>query len=894
MTQPLILVDGSSYLFRAFHALPPLLSSKGQPTGAIYGVANMVKKLLKDYPTEEMAVVFDAKGKTFRDDLYPEYKAHRPPTPEDLSSQFEPLIAVLSALGLPILIIPHVEADDVIGTIASLAKNINKQVIISTGDKDMAQLVNNHITLINTMTNKSMDADGVKEKFGVEPRQIIDYLTLVGDTSDNIPGVRKCGPKTAVKWLLEYDSLDNLILNADKITGKIGEYLREDIPKLALSKKLVTIKTDVELPMSIADFKLNPINEDKLLNLAQELEFKSWVKELTNKNKTSTQDIKVQIVTQKEVLSALINTISHSDILCIDTETTSLNAINAELIGISLATPGNIPAYIPIAHTESSQQLDLDFIIASLKPVLENKNIKKVGQNLKYDYNVLKNYSITLQGIEYDTMLESYLLNSAGQRHDMDSLALKHLHYTTITYDDVTKAQGHNIPFKQVTIKEAAKYAGEDADITLKLHQVLYPKLAKSVKEVLHSIEMPLVPILAEIERKGVLIDENLLKKHGERLKISIDELQNKATQLVGHEFNLNSPKQLQAIFYDELKLPVLAKTPTGQASTSEQVLQELAMSYELPAIILKYRSLTKLLSTYIEALPKRINPTTKRVHTSYNQAVTTTGRLSSSDPNLQNIPVKDDEGRLIRKAFVAPQNYLILAADYSQIELRIMAHLSQDKTLLNSFMNGIDVHSATASEIFNIPLEKVTTTERRCAKAVNFGLIYGMSAFGLAKQLRIDKKEAQKYIDCYFQKYPSVLEYMHKTKLLAHEQGYVETIFGRRLYLPEINTKNIMRMRAAERTAINAPLQGSAADIIKKAMINVSAWINGLESPKINMIMQVHDELVFEVPTKDIDYAKKHIKNLMEGVEGLSVPLVASLGIGNNWDDAKSLFKVF
>ncbi|OGV30847.1 MAG: DNA polymerase I [Legionellales bacterium RIFCSPHIGHO2_12_FULL_35_11] len=889
MSKPLVLVDGSSYFFRAFHALPPLITSRGQPTGAIYGVANMIKRLIKDYEPEQIVTVFDAKEKTFRDEIYPEYKAHRPPTPKDLSSQFEPLMEVLSALGLPILTIPGVEADDVIGTISNLAKNAEKYVIISTGDKDMAQLVNSHISLINTMSNTTMDEHGVFEKFGVKPNQIIDYLTLVGDASDNIPGVTKCGPKTAVKWLTEYATLENLIANADKIPGKIGENLRTDIPKLALSKQLVTIKTDVQLPLGLDDFHLKKINQEKLLELAHEFEFQSWVKDLTKTTTATNQttNSNFSIITKPQDFLDFIKNITTSSLLCIDLETTSLNAINAEIVGIAMALDVNNPIYIPIAHTEQSNQIACEFILQHLKPILENKEIKKIGQNLKYDYTVFKNYDISLTGIASDTMLESYLLNSSSPRHDMDTLALKYLHHTTIKYNDVVGSGAKEIPFQNVPITEAAAYAAEDAEITLKLHHKLFPQLSTKLKTILHELEVPLISILANIERYGVLIDPTLLKTQGERLKAQIKAYEQKAIEIVGRNFNLNSPKQLQEILFDELKLPVIAKTPKGQPSTSESVLQELAENFELPNVILNYRSLTKLVSTYIDALPKQINPNTNRVHTSYNQAITATGRLSSSNPNLQNIPIRNEEGRQIRRAFIAPEGNLLLTADYSQIELRIMAHLSQDKSLLDAFANGLDIHTATASEIFGVSLAEVTQTQRRRSKAINFGLIYGMSAFGLAKQLQIDRKDAQTYIDRYFTKYPGVLKYMEETKEKGRANGYVETIYGRRLYLPEINDKNMIRRKAAERIAINAPLQGTAADIIKMAMIKIANWQMNEARLKSTMIMQVHDELVFEVATTQIEEIKKQVQNIMEGATELSVPLLVSVGVGNNWDEA-------
>ncbi|MDP3561633.1 MAG: DNA polymerase I [Legionellaceae bacterium] len=895
MSRPLILVDGSSYFFRAFHALPPLTNSKGQPTGAIYGVANMIKRLIKDYQPEQIAIVFDAKGKTFRNDWYPEYKAHRPPMPLDLSSQFEPLIQVLEAMGLPLLIISGVEADDVIGTLAYHATAAAQPIVISTGDKDMAQLVNDHITLVNTMNNHTMDSLGVKEKFGVLPEQIIDYLTLVGDTSDNIPGVTKCGPKTAVKWLTEYQTLDNLISNADKISGKIGEYLRASLTHLPLSKKLVSIKTDVELPLTLSELTPRPINREKLLELARELEFKTWIKELTSAEEnpstplssTKSSEAHFEVITTEHQLAKWLKEIQNTPLLCVDTETTSLDAICAEIVGIALAIEPSRAAYIPLTHTDGSQQLNRESVLMALKPLLENPNIKKVGQNLKYDYSVFKNYNITLQGILYDTMLESYLLNSAGGRHDMDTLALKYLHYKTISYKDVAGSGAKQIRFDHVPVSQAAPYAAEDAEVTLKLHQTLYPLMAESLQHVLSEIEVPLLTVIAEIERCGVLIDAALLAQHGLRLKADMLKLEQEATTLAGKPFNLNSPKQLQSILYDDQQLPILSKTPTGQPSTAESVLQELAFDYELPAIILAYRSLNKLVSTYIDALPKRINPQTQRIHTSYNQAVTATGRLSSSEPNLQNIPIRTEEGRLIRKAFIAPPSHLLLTADYSQIELRIMAHLSQDPALLHAFAQGWDIHAATASEIFNVPLQNVSSEQRRRSKAVNFGLIYGMSAFGLAKQLRIERHDAQGYIDRYFERYPGVLAYMDKTRAQAHEQGYVETLFGRRLYLPEINVQNMMRRKAAERTAINAPLQGTAADIIKKAMLAVSLWQNQSPHSPATMIMQVHDELVFEVQEGAIDSVRNDIREIMEHTVTLSVPLLVSIGVGKNWDEA-------
>lgn len=893
MPSPLILVDGSSYFFRAFHALPPLTNSKGQPTGAIYGVANMIKRLIKDHNPRQLVVVFDAKGKTFRDEWYPAYKAHRPPMPSELSSQFEPLLELLRAMGLPLLIMEGVEADDVIGTLAHQAELQRLPVIISTGDKDMAQLVSQHVTLINTMTNQTLDEAGVKEKFGVTPAQIIDYLTLVGDTSDNIPGVPKCGPKTAVKWLDHYHTLDALVADAHAISGKIGDYLRQSLDQLPLSKKLVTIQCSLELPVTLDDLHLKPANTTALIHLTREFEFKTWLKDLLGQETNEHQKEEApsvsafEVITTLEALQPWLDKLRTSTLFCVDTETTDLDAISAQIVGISLAIEPDHPVYIPLAHDDGSPQLPRDVVLAALKPLLENKAIKKVGQNLKYDYTVFKNHNITLQGIAYDTMLESYLLNSTAGRHDMDSLALKYLGYKTISFKDVAGTGSKQLRFNQIPVSKAAPYAAEDADITLKLHQTLYPLMEEPLRQVLHEIEIPLITVLADIERQGVMIDKDTLLKHGARLKERIAALEEEAQQLAGCPFNLNSPKQLQDILYQTKGLPILAKTPTGQPSTAESVLQELAFDYRLPAVILEYRSLTKLVSTYIDALPKRINPITHRVHTSYNQAVAATGRLSSSEPNLQNIPVRSEEGRLIRTAFIAPKNHVLLTSDYSQIELRIMAHLSQDKGLLHAFAHGFDIHAATASEIFSVPIDEVTKEQRRQAKAVNFGLIYGMSSFGLAKQLGIERQEAQRYMDRYFDRYPGVLNYMEQTREQAHRQGYVQTLFGRRLYLPDINAQNMMRRKAAERTAINAPMQGTAADIIKKAMLAIADWQRQQPHNHLRMIMQVHDELVFEVHNDAIDEARHTVRALMEHTVELSVPLSVSIGVGLNWDEA-------
>lgn len=890
MTTPLVLVDGSSYFFRAFHALPPLTNSQGQPTGAIYGVVNMVKRLYKDYQPQYMAVVFDAKGKTFRDEWYPGYKAHRPPTPEDLSSQFQPLLDVLKALGFPLLVIDGVEADDVIGTLAKQACEQGMPVLISTGDKDMAQLVNEHVTLINTMSNQVLDPAAVEVKFGVPPSKIIDYLTLIGDTSDNIPGVPKCGPKTAVKWLQAYSDLDGVIAAADDMAGKIGESLRQAIPHLSLSKRLVTIKTDVALPIELNELTMSAPKEDRLISLYQTYEFKGWLKDALSEQEAVSDEPRIgsvesEVVTTDVALDDWLVTLRSSSCFSIDLETTSLDAMSADIVGIALAVDGRLPCYIPVAHDDESPQLSRDSVLQALKSILENPSIRKLGQNLKYDYTVFQRYAINLQGIQFDTMLESYLLSSGQGRHDLDSLALKYLGYKTISYEDVAGKGAKQRTFDQVSVKEAALYAAEDALVALQLHGVLYPLLSEKQQALLQEVEVPLLVVLANMECHGVLIDEDRLIEHGQRLKARVAALEEEATDIVGRSFNLSSPKQLQEILYQEQQLPVLAKTPKGQPSTAESILQELALDYRLPAVILEYRQLSKLISTYIDALPKRMRPDTQRVHTSYNQAVTATGRLSSSDPNLQNIPIRRDEGRLIRKAFIAPEGSVLLAADYSQIELRIMAHLSEDKGLQDAFANDLDIHAATASEIFGVSLSEVTSEQRRRAKAINFGLIYGMSAFGLAKQLHIERADAQHYIERYFERYPGVLEYMERTRQQAREQGYVETLLGRRLHLPDINAQNGLRRKAAERTAINAPMQGTAADIIKKAMLSIASWLYTQDGA--HMIMQVHDELVFEVQQNSLERVKDEVRDRMESAMTLSVPLRVSIGIGPDWDAA-------
>lgn len=896
MNKPLILIDGSSYFYRAFHALPPLKNSKGHPTGAIYGVVSMIKKLLKTYQPTHLVVVFDAKGKTFRDDWYPAYKANRAPIPDDLSVQFEPLQTFLAAMGLPLLIIPGVEADDVIGTLALQASQAGMPVLISTGDKDMAQLVSEQITLINTMSDQILDVAGVKSKFGVLPEQIIDYLTLTGDTSDNVPGVTKCGPKTAAAWLETYGSLNTIMEQAAEFKGKIGDYLRASLAHLPLSKRLVTIKTDVPLPVLFSELTLQPADHAQLLILAQELEFKNWLRD--NPSETNTQALPsakpavfpfLTINTPTEWQSYL-QAIDEATLICIDTETTHLEPMLAELVGISIQIEGQQPAYIPLQHTDGSLQLSRADILHDLKPYLENPHIAKLGQNLKYDSIIFSHYGISLRGTLYDTMLEAYLLASADRRHDLDTLAEKYLQHTTIRFTDIAGTGAKQLRFDQIPVTEAAPYAAEDAMVTLQLHHILYPKLSSQLQNLLLTLETPLIPVLVAMERYGVLIDQERLSQHGIRLKARLLELEQEAILIAGKPFNLNSPKQLQTILYEDLQIPIQSKTPTGQPSTAEPVLQELALDHALPKIILDYRSLSKLVSTYIDALPKKINPRTGRVHTSYNQAVAATGRLSSSDPNLQNIPIRTEEGRLIRRAFIAAPGHVLIKADYSQIELRIMAHVSQDPQLIAAFNAGLDIHTATASEVAGVPLAAVTSEMRRQAKAINFGLIYGMSAFGLAKQLGIERQKAQAYIDHYFARYPGVLAYMNRTRELAHQQGYVETIFGRRLDLPDINARSALQRKAAERAAINAPLQGTAADLIKKAMIVLYNWQNQFSSPSpVTMIMQVHDELVFEVDKKVVDKVLRPIQTMMESVVTLAVPLIVTMGVGDSWDDANN-----
>jgi DNA polymerase-1 len=908
LSNPLILVDGSSYLFRAYHVpyLQALSTSYGQPTGAITGVLNMIKSLQKDYPNGNIVVVFDAKGKTFRNDMYSEYKANRPPMPDDLRTQIAPLHEIIEAMGLPLLVIKGVEADDVIGTLANQASKIGMETVISTGDKDMAQLVTPHVRLINTMTNVEMDEAGVKEKFNVRPDQIIDYLALMGDKVDNIPGVDKCGPKTAAKWLAEHGTLEQVMANADNVKGKVGEHLRNALSHLPLSYELATIKLDVDLPNKVQDIKPTEIDIDKLIALSSQFELKRLLSETQQKvKKTSTahttrsQEVIVQtsvpshyhtILTQTD-FDMWLDKLLKADLFAFDTQTTSLNYMDAELVGLSFSvTPGEA-AYLPVAHDylDAPEQLDPEYVLASLKTLLENPAIKKLGQHLKYDKNVLANYGINLQGIEFDTMLESYVLNSVATRHDMDSLAETYLGQKTIHFEDIAGKGAKQITFNQIPLDKAAPYAAQDADITLRLHNIIWQKLSeeKDLLNVFNEIELPLSPVLAKMEQFGVLIDSQKLAQQSQNLAVRILELEKEVHTLAGEEFNLGSPKQLQEILYKKMDLPILKKTPKGAPSTAEEVLQELAINYPLPRLLMEYRGLSKLKNTYTDKLPKMINARTGRVHTSYHQAIAATGRLSSTDPNLQNIPIRTEEGRRVRQAFIARTGYKIVAADYSQIELRIMAHLSGDKGLLNAFAEGQDIHTATASEVFDTPVTQVSIEQRRNAKAINFGLIYGMSAFGLSKQLNIPRHDAQKYMDLYFERYPSVLTYMEDTRQVAKDKGYVSTVFGRRLYLPEINASNGMRRKGAERAAINAPMQGTAADIIKKAMLAVDEWIETLPIDDVRMIMQVHDELVFEIKQYKLTEYKNKIILLMEQAVQLEVPLIVEAGVGENWDEA-------
>ena len=890
----LVLVDGSSYLFRAYHGLPPLTSPSGHATGAMYGVLNMLRKLVRDEQPDKVAVVFDPHGKTFRNDIYPEYKANRPPMPEDLREQIEPLHKIIAAEGYPLIIIDGVEADDVIGTMSQQATELGYRVVISTGDKDLAQLVNPAVTLINTMNNQVLDEDGVVKKFSVRSDQIVDFLALMGDSSDNIPGVPKVGPKTAAKWIAEYGNLEGVMQHADEIKGKVGENLRESLDFLPMSYELATIKLDCDTGISIDELEQGDADPAELALYYREFGFSRWLDEIGDAGAAPAQQpapsSNYECVLTQERFDHWIERLRAAERFAIDTETTSINYMEAELVGISLCLEPGEACYIPVAHVYDGapDQLGKASVMAALKPVLEDPAIGKIGQNIKYDAHVLIGEDIRLRGIAEDTMLESYVFNSTASRHNMDALAKHYLDYQTIHYEDIAGKGSKQKRFDEIPLEQASEYAAEDADITLRLHEVLSAGLRQD--ERLHAvyteIELPLVEVLLDVEQRGVLIDETMLQKQGREVDRQLQQIEQSIYAAAGQVFNLGSPKQIQEILYDKLEMPVLRKTPKGQPSTAEDVLEELARDYEIPALILEHRSLNKLLSTYIDKLPQVINPRTGRVHTSYQQAVASTGRLSSTSPNLQNIPIRTAEGRRIREAFVAPDGSKILALDYSQIELRIMAHLSADENLRAAFAQNLDVHRATASEVFGAALDDVTADQRRAAKAINFGLIYGMSAFGLGKQLNIGRNEAQQYVDTYFERYPGVKRYMDDTKQIARDQGYVETVFGRRLYLPDIHARNANVRQYAERTAINAPMQGSAADIIKRAMIRVHRWLGG-QSEQCRMIMQVHDELVFEVDAASVEHFRDEIATLMSGAAELSVSLEVDAGVGDNWNEA-------
>lgn len=921
---PLILIDGSSYLYRAFHAYPGTMSNGEIPTNAIYGVVNMVRAMMRQFASDRIAVIFDAKGKTFRDQMYDQYKANRPPMPDDLRCQIEPLHQIIRAMGLPLLSIEGVEADDVIGTLAHQASQAGMPVLISTGDKDMAQLVNDHITLINTMTNVVMDREGVIDKFGIPPELIIDYLALMGDKVDNIPGVPGVGEKTATALLQGIGGLSDLYDNLDKIaelgfrgSKSMAKKLEEHRDNAQLSYQLATIKRDVELACTPESLLKATPDRDALIELYGKFAFKSWLTELLEggsgvveaieRKSPLTEGVQPGVVSNSPAINIdrsqyetildeqrfhrWMEKLKQAEVFAFDTETDSLDYMVANLVGLSFAVAEGEAAYVPVAHDylDAPQQLDRDWVLAQLQPLLEDEQQAKVGQNLKYDASVLARYCITMRGIAHDTMLASYVYNSVGGKHDMDSLALRFLQHSCISFEQVAGKGKNQLTFNQIELEQASPYAAEDADVTLRLHHRLQALLTADEKlnTVYREIEVPLVPVLSRMERTGVFIDDQLLAIQSQEISQRLVELERKAYDIAGQEFNLSSPKQLQTILFEQMKLPVVKKTPSGTPSTNEEVLQELALDYPLPAVILEYRGLAKLKSTYTDKLPKMINPRTGRVHTSYHQAVTATGRLSSTDPNLQNIPIRNHEGRRIRQAFIAPSGWKIMAVDYSQIELRIMAHLSGDKALLEAFQQGKDIHAATAAEILGIGIEQVSSEQRRRAKAVNFGLIYGMSAFGLAKQLGIPRSEAQHYMDKYFERYPGVMQYMEETRRTAAEQGYVETLFGRRLHLPEIKSRNGMRRKAAERAAINAPMQGTAADIIKKAMLLVDHWIETEGQGRVKLLMQVHDELVFEVEESALSEIESKVQELMESAATLKVPLVAETGHGNNWDEA-------
>jgi DNA polymerase-1 len=911
---PFILVDGSSYLFRAFHGMPPLTNSKGQDTGAIYGVVNMLKSLIRQYHPTHIGVVFDAKGKTFRDDIYPEYKANRPPMPDELRSQIEPLHKIIKAMGLPLIIESGVEADDVIGTLAKQASEQGIETLISTGDKDMAQLVNQHVTLINTMNNQIMDEAGVNEKFGIPPSLIIDFLALKGDKVDNIPGVPGVGDKSAQGLLQGIGGIEDIYKNLDKIKDlgfrgakTLAKKMAEYEEQARLSYTLATIDVDLDLAYTPTTLNTSEPDNDSLKELFAEYEFKRWLTEVTSPQEVTLEtetpeeaiapkaaidpQVTYDVIYTKEHFAQWLDKIKNATLVAFDTETTSLNYMEAEIVGVSFCVKAGEAAYIPLAHDypDVPEQLNREWVLGELKTWLEDPASLKIGQHMKYDKNVLANYKITLNGLAYDTMLESYVLNSTSSRHDMDTLALKYLDYKTVHFEDIAGKGAKQLTFDQIDLNVAAHYAAEDADITLRLHENLWPRLQQETKlaSIFTDIEIPLSGILSRMEQMGVLIDSQQLNQQSQELASRILELEQSVHEMAGETFNLGSTKQLQHILFDKMALPVIKKTPKGAPSTSEEVLQELALDYPLPRLIMEYRGLTKLKNTYTDKLPKMINHRTGRVHTSYHQAVTATGRLSSTDPNLQNIPIRNKEGRRIRQAFIPRDGYKIVAADYSQIELRIMAHLSGDQGLLNAFTQGKDIHKATAAEVFGIPLDEVTDNQRRSAKAINFGLIYGMSAFGLAKQLHVSRPEAQEYMNLYFHRYPGVLTYMDDTRTLAKEKGYVETVFGRRLYLPDINASNGMRRKGAERAAINAPMQGTAADIIKLAMIKVDDWLQEQNNDDVHMMMQVHDELVFEIKEHKVQEHTKTLVDLMEGAASLSVPLKVEAGTGKNWDEA-------
>ena len=889
MTKKLVLVDGSSYLYRAYHAMPDLTTSSGETTGAIYGVINMLRRQMKEHPSDYLVVVFDAPGKTFRDDIYPAYKANRPPMPNDLRSQIEPTHDVIQAMGIPLLSVAAVEADDVIGTLSTTATAMAIDTDIMSGDKDFAQLVGKRVRLIDSMKGETYDTAGIKVRFGVEPEQIVDYLTLVGDAVDNVPGVPKVGPKTATRWLETYRTLDNLVAHAEEIKGKVGDNLRQSLEQLPLSRQLVTIKTDVELEVTPKDLRQSTPDDDRLRALFSRLEFKTWLSELggTNSVDTHSTEVDYTIILDEKSLRQWIKRLSKAGIFSLDTETTSLDTLCAELVGISFTDRAGEGAYLPLAHdyVGAPLQVSLDYALTCLRPLLEDPKIGKIGQNLKYDRSVLQNYGIDLKGIRFDTMLESYVLNSTGSRHDLSTLALKYLGYKVVKYEEVTGSGKSRVSFSQVDVEQAGHYAAEDADIAMRLHEKIYPQFQPepALRSVLETIEMPLVPVLSRVERNGVRVDCDMLSNHSIELGERIAQIEKQAHAAAGVAFNIASPRQIQEVLFEKLDLPIISKTPKGQPSTAENVLQELAEDHELPQLILQYRSLSKLKSTYTDKLPELVSPVTGRVHTSYHQAAVATGRLSSSNPNLQNIPVRTEEGRRIRQAFIPDPGYVLVAADYSQIELRIMAHLSADEGLLSAFADDADIHRATAAEVFSIKPSKVTDDQRRSAKAINFGLIYGMSAFGLSKQLGIGRIEAQDYIDLYFSRYPGVHAFMENTRVRAREQRFVETVFGRRLHLNDMGSSNHARRQAAERAAINAPMQGTAADLIKLAMLAVDGWITE-HNLQMRMIMQVHDELVLEVNEDDVDQARSMLNSLMTSVAELAVPLKVEVNAGKNW----------